>query len=203
VALLGREVDQGMAVALHAGTAVALLDLVRWRPAVLIPAGLVSVAAAVTAGDAAARSLRSRRATGLGMLAGAAALALADRAPSRTREPGLADGLALGIAQALALWPGVSRNGATLAAARARGFDAGAANRLSFEVGVPTLIGAAAHKARAVRPTGAHLAGAAAAFASTLASRPLLRAVTAGRPLWPFAAYRAGIGLALVRGSGR
>ncbi len=42
----------------------------------------------------------------------------------RTPQDKPGDGLALGLAQAAALIPGVSRNGATLTAARARGFRA-------------------------------------------------------------------------------
>ena len=52
------------------------------------------------------------------------------------------DGLALGLAQALALIPGVSRSGATLAAARARGFSRQDADQLSWTVGLPVIAGA-------------------------------------------------------------
>ena len=52
------------------------------------------------------------------------------------------DALALGLAQACALVPGVSRNGATLAAARARGFDRADANALSRHVALPIIVGA-------------------------------------------------------------
>ena len=57
-----------------------------------------------------------------GLLLGSAAMAAADRfGPTgrRREEAGFADALALGLAQACALMPGVSRNGMTLAAARA------------------------------------------------------------------------------------
>ena len=56
--------------------------------------------------------------------------------------PALADALWLGIAQACALLPGVSRNGATLAAARLRGFTREDANRLSRHVALPVIAGA-------------------------------------------------------------
>ncbi len=91
------------------------------------------------------------------------------------------DGLALGVAQALALIPGVSRNGATLAAARARGFSRQDADQLSWTVGLPVIAGAtllqgtrlARQQARADTPRAAALpliVGAASAFCSTLAS---------------------------------
>ncbi len=53
----------------------------------------------------------------------------------------------LGLAQAAALVPGVSRTGATLAAARALGFSRPEASTLSFGVAGPVLAGATALKA--------------------------------------------------------
>jgi undecaprenyl-diphosphatase len=129
-------------------------------------------------------------------------MVLADRAPQRRGrgDAGARDGLAIGIAQAAALVPGVSRNGATLAAARARRFDRAHANLLSRTVALPVIVGAAVLKGerlrrRGVTPgTGATLAiGAAASFASTLASQRLIGLVERDRALWPYAAYRLGL----------
>ena len=57
--------------------------------------------------------------------------ATTDRSTRARAAPALRDGLALGLAQALALMPGVSRSGATLAAARA------AASRAETPTGSP------------------------------------------------------------------
>ena len=77
-------------------------------------------------------------------------MAIADaEAPEGTRscsQAGLRDGLALGLAQASALVPGVSRSGATLTAARARGFSRAAANSLCWAVALPVIAGASALK---------------------------------------------------------
>src|SRR5215218_5515203 len=54
------------------------------------------------------------------------------------------DALILGTAQALALAPGVSRSGATITAARWRGFSRDAAARLSFLMSLPITAGAVA-----------------------------------------------------------
>jgi undecaprenyl-diphosphatase len=136
----------------------------------------------------------------MGQLAGAALLLGADRRRGeRSRwEAGPADGAWLGLAQAAALWPGVSRNGATLAAARLRGFSPQEANPLSREVGVPVTAGALLLTRRRPRALPAL-----AAFASALATLPLVRLVDRGGPLWPWAAYRAGLSLALLRESPR
>ncbi len=132
-------------------------------------------------------------------------MALADRSPQeRTHsDAGAADALWLGVAQACSLFPGVSRNGATLAAARWRRFTRVDANRLSRHAALPIIAGATLLKGVRLRnrgmPPGAALpfvAGAGAAFVSTLASTRLIRALERDSSLLPYALYR--IALAAV-----
>ena len=140
--------------------------------------------------------------TAIGLLAGAAAMVIADRRP-QFRDRGRAtamDGLALGLAQAAALAPGVSRNGATLTAARWRGFTRQHSNMLSRTVALPVIVGAAALKGIRLRRRGlprearaGFAAGTATSFGSTLASQELIRVVERDSALWPYAAYRAGL----------
>jgi undecaprenyl-diphosphatase len=106
----------------------------------------------------------------------------------------------VGLAQAVALVPGVSRNGATLTAARALGFDRAAAARISWRAGLPIIGGATVLKVARLAQRGLapelrapFAAGAAAAFASTLAAAPLLRVVER-RSYLPIAGYRAALG---------
>jgi undecaprenyl-diphosphatase len=141
-------------------------------------------------------------ATAAGLVAGAAVLAAADampEGPRRAADAGPLDGLVLGAAQAAALWPGVSRRGATLAAARLRGYGRAEASALSWEIALPVLAAATALKGRrlvsdppAPEGRGALAAGALAALGSTLAAAPLLRAVERG-PWWPYAAERVAL----------
>ena len=140
-------------VALHAGGAVALLvGLRRELMALRIDVAVLSLLPAVALAFAAERWIETRlggpRSLAAGLVAGSVALVLADRAPQERREEdaGPRDGLLLGLAQACALVPGVSRSGATLAAARALGFARPDAVRLSRGIGVPVLVGAAALK---------------------------------------------------------
>jgi len=63
-------------------------------------------------------------------------------------------GLWLGIAQALALQPGVSRSGVTITAARAMGFDRETAARFSFLLSLPIIAGAALYKGADLASTG-------------------------------------------------
>jgi undecaprenyl-diphosphatase len=123
------------------------------------------------------------------------------------------DGVVLGVAQAAALAPGVSRNGITLAAARWRCFSRDQANLLSRTIALPIIVGATLLKGarltrRGVRPEmrRAMAIGVGASFASTLASQRLIGLVERDRALWPYAAYRAGLAaavLAKLRGMSR
>lgn len=54
-------------------------------------------------------------------------------------DAGLVDALLIGMAQAGALIPGVSRSGSTLTAALALGFERGEAARFSFLIGLPAI----------------------------------------------------------------
>jgi undecaprenyl-diphosphatase len=153
------------------------------------------------------RYLGGPRATAVGLLAGAVAMLAADTRPQlRGRgEAGAADGLVLGIAQAAALAPGVSRNGITLAAARGRSFSRDQANLLSRTIALPIIVGATLLKGvrLARRGTSPSLRrsmalGVTASFASTLASQRLIELVERDRALWPYAAYRAGLATAVL-----
>jgi undecaprenyl-diphosphatase len=183
-----------MEVALHAGTALALAALDRRRPRWRLL--IAATAPPALAGLAFERPIEERlgtpRTIAAGLVLGAAAMWLADRTPARRVDAGATDGLWLGAAQALALIPGVSRSGATRAAARARGFGRDAAAELSREVALPILLGATALKgARLVaRAPGGDtvraLAAAAAAAAVSTAATVRLRESA----LRPWAAYR-------------
>ncbi len=184
-------------VALHCGAAVALAPAL-WRERPELRTLALSLAPPVLAGYVLEGRIEARLggpgAIAGGLLAGALALAAADGVTtSRTRVTAL-DGALLGLAQAAALAPGVSRTGATLAVARARGFSRADASALSFGVAGPVLAGATALKAWRLR-SGASDArvlatGAAAAFASTAVALRVL-GLRRRAPLWPYAAERA------------
>jgi undecaprenyl-diphosphatase len=213
------ELRKSFEVALHAGAAAALLigqrELIAeelrefdLRGAVVLA---LSFAPAAIVGYRFERQIEQHlggpRATAYGLLAGAGAMLLADTRPQlRGRgEAGAADGLALGIAQAAALAPGVSRNGITLAAARWRRFSRDQANLLSRTIALPIIVGATALKGVRLsrRGTSPELRrtmaiGVAASFASTLASQRLIKLVERDRALWPYAAYRTGLAAAVL-----
>jgi undecaprenyl-diphosphatase len=72
------------------------------------------------------------------------ALWLADRLPERNSMDKLRyrDGLALGIAQMFALFPGVSRSGITITGGRLFKLDRDSAARFSFLMSIPIIFGA-------------------------------------------------------------
>jgi undecaprenyl-diphosphatase len=143
-----------------------------------------------------------------GLLLGSVAMALADiRAADGTRPLARAsarDGLLLGLAQTCALVPGVSRSGAVLTAARARGFGRVDSSTLARRTGLPVIVGAAALKTGRLLQRGAArgapipggralLLGGGASFLSTLVATRLLRRGHEAQPataLWPYALYR-------------
>ncbi len=211
-------------LALHGGASVALaLEMAGPLRRELAPAGLrgpVSLALALAPPALAGLMLRGTverrlsgpRAGAAGLLAGAVTMAAADlreQAPERrAAEVGPGDGLALGFAQVLALAPGVSRNGATLTAARARGFSRPGAQRLSWAAGLGVMGGAGAVEAlgavREGRPGGrAALAGALTAFISTRLSARLLAARVERGALWPYSLYRCLLAALILRRAGR
>jgi undecaprenyl-diphosphatase len=84
-------------------------------------------------------------------------LYVVDRVAARRRsidDIGVRDGLLLGVAQAVALQPGVSRSGVTITAARAMGLDRPSAARFSFLLSLPIIAGAGALKGLDLVRTG-------------------------------------------------
>ena len=147
-------------------------------------------------------------AVSLFLLVTAGLLALSERIGRRRRtmhEVGLADSLLIGLAQAAALFPGISRSGATIAGGLMRDLRRAEAARFSFLMSVPVMLGAGLIALLDLR----HVAGAAdlllpliagllaAALVGYLAVRWLL-AYLATHRLTVFVIYCAVAGLAGV-----
>jgi undecaprenyl-diphosphatase len=214
------ELRKAFEVVLHAGTAAALLITLRHEveEAVRgISPGLVgfiglSFAPPAIVGYTLERQIERHLGTPAtivaGLICGSIAMAWADRSPQirRSADAGPLDALLLGVAQAFALIPGVSRNGATLAAARMRRFTREDANKLSRHVALPVIAGATLLKTvrlmrRGLPPKSAlpFALGATASFASTLGSTWLIRQVERDRSLSPYAVYRLALAALVLR----
>ncbi len=84
---------------------------------------------------------------GAGMLAFGERYGRRDRGLERLR---VRDALVIGLAQALALFPGISRSGVTIAAGLVLGLEREAAARFAFLMGIPIIAGAGLWKLRVI-----------------------------------------------------
>lgn len=212
---LDDELRKSFEVALHFGAAAALLIALRHEVAEVsrsidarrLVRHLLEILPPAVAAKLWERPIEQRcgtvRGVALSQIAGGVALAAADRRPALRvhGDAGVGDALAVGIGQAAALVPGVSRNGATLTAARLRRFERRSANRLSRHAALPIIVAATGLKGARLARRGLprelrvpFAVGAAAAFASTLASTRLIDLVDGAPTYAPFAAYRVALG---------
>jgi undecaprenyl-diphosphatase len=218
---LDAEIRKSFEVSLHAGTALALLvglrrevaDYMRGFNAHHLATLTLSFAPAAAVAYRYERAIEQRLGepvpVALALLGGSLAMVLADGRPQERKrsDTRASDALVIGLAQACALAPGVSRNGATLTAARLLRFKRRDANVISRQIALPVILGATVLKgARLLRRelppgvAGGMAAGAAAAFGSTLASVRLIAMLERSRSLLPYALYRTGLAtIALAR----
>jgi undecaprenyl-diphosphatase len=135
-------------------------------------------------------------------------LLLADRRPERREleTVGVVEGLAVGVAQSLALAPGVSRSGITISAARFLGLDRDSAARLSFLLLIPTTLGAVLWKGLTdvvfgdlpAGWQGPFLVGTLAAAASGLLAIVFLLGFVRRYSYAPFVVYRIVVALVVL-----
>jgi undecaprenyl-diphosphatase len=122
-------------------------------------------------------------------------------------DAGVRDGVWVGLAQALALAPGVSRSGITMTAGLARGMKKETAARFSFLLSIPVVGGTAAYSILSlIKHPGALPPGSmgmfvvgllAAAFSGYFVIGYLLRYLQT-RSLAPFVVYRLALGAVLL-----
>lgn len=185
---------------------LALLLALSALPAAVLGAGLDSLFEGQFVGEAM---------IGVLLIVFAFLLWIADRKPGgRAAETWRAqDAMFMGLAQALALFPGVSRSGGTITAGRFLGLSRDAATRLSFLMSLPVIGGAGLYEGVKLLRDGGLPAGFAPAFGAGLGAA----AVTGFAAVWgllrfvrhrsfaPFVVYRviAGgiiIAVAVARG---
>jgi undecaprenyl-diphosphatase len=143
-------------VALHAGTLLALL-LCFWRDwielitkkrklfGLIILASIPAGVAGFLLNNLAEKYLRSPLLISFTLIAGGVLMLIAEKAFKyrQIEKTGLGDAIIIGIAQAIAIIPGVSRSGITISAGLFRGFEREAAARFSFLLSTPIIAGAA------------------------------------------------------------
>jgi undecaprenyl-diphosphatase len=146
--------------------------------------------------DLADTAFRSPALVGAAMALMGVILFVADRSGKGTadaRQVTLRDALLIGVAQAMALIPGVSRSGATISMGLFLGYRREEAARFSFLLATPITIGAAALKSRYLFEPGQGLpilAGIVTAAIFGFASIRFLLAYVRTRDYRPFVYYR-------------
>ncbi len=150
----------------------------------------------------------SPRAAAAFLLVTALLLVVSELIGRRTRNlesVGLLDGLLIGIGQAIAITPGISRSGATIATGLTRGLERDAAARFSFLLGIPLIFGAGLLQLKDVLDATANheplfllaLGFVVAAVSGYVAIHSLLRYVRR-HSLYIFALYCALLGLGVL-----
>ena len=130
-------------------------------------------------------------------------LGIADRFSSNDKQIkhlSLRDAVFMGVAQAFALIPGVSRSGATISMGRFLGYEREAATRYAFLLAIPAVVGAGLFELKEI-PHGDNAYGWGPTIVATVVSFVvgyaaiawLLRYIST-RSYTPFVIYRVGLG---------
>ena len=180
-----------------------------WRFALAVAVGCVPIGVAGLAFKDVVKSIdKSLVTVAAGLIVFSAVLVFAERRATQNRpERSLTvlDGLLIGLAQCVALVPGVSRSGATISAGLVRGLDRVSATRLSFLLGIPALIAAGAYELKDATTSGPGAPGTTATLVATVvsfvvgyASIAFLLRFVAGHKISAFVPYRLLVGTGVL-----
>jgi undecaprenyl-diphosphatase len=137
----------------------------------------------------------------------AVVLYIADRSPQRLQfeDFRVKQALVMGVAQAVALQPGVSRAGVTISAGRFMGIERAAVARISFLMSLPIIGGAAAYKGLKLASDGfppgtvpAFAWGFIASAATGVLAIYIVFRVIKATSYTPFVIYRIALGVAIL-----
>lgn len=149
-----------------------------------------------------ARDLRLISAT---LIIGGLVLLWADKVGKRTKElehVSTRDGVAIGVAQSLALVPGVSRSGATISAGMFLGFTRESAARFSFLLSIPAVVLSGVYSLKDVSTcsvgAGPTIVATVVSFVVGFAAIAWFLRFLTGHSFMPFVVYRVGLGLLLI-----
>jgi undecaprenyl-diphosphatase len=111
------------------------------------------------------------------------------------------DALLIGIAQGMAIMPGISRSGTTISTGFYCGLERSFAGRFSFLLSIPAILGATVLEFSKIETTGTiwvTLVGTAVAFCVGLLSLKLLMGIIRAGSLFNFSYYCWGVGLLMI-----
>jgi undecaprenyl-diphosphatase len=166
-----------------------------------IPVG----AAGLLGKDLITGDLRSLWVVAIALIGWSGVMWLAERVAQQDRperDLGMADAITIGLAQAVALIPGISRSGATISVGLFRGLDRLTATRLSFFMSIPALFAAGIYELKDAFSgdigAGQAAVGVAVAFVVAYASIAWLLRFVAHHTIAWFVPYRVGLGVLLL-----
>jgi len=166
-----------------------------------IPVGL----AGLLGKDLITGDLRSLWVVAVALIAWSAVMWLAEKVGTQDRPErslNLWDAITIGLAQALALVPGISRSGATISVGLFRGLDRVTATRLSFYMSIPALMAAGVYELGDAFSgdigLGEAAVGVVVAFVVAYASIAWLLRFVAHHTIAWFVPYRVGLGVVLL-----
>ncbi|MEG4320916.1 MULTISPECIES: undecaprenyl-diphosphate phosphatase [unclassified Microcoleus] len=152
--------------------------------------------------------LRSLGAIAIASIVMSLLLAIAEKTGKRERDYeklDIKDGILMGLAQAMAIIPGVSRSGSTLTAGLFIGLQRGAAARFSFLLGIPAITLAGLVELKSALGEGASDAGVVALIVGTISafifsyiSIAWLMKFLQTQNTWVFVWYRLAFGVAIL-----
>jgi len=150
--------------------------------------------------------LRSLWVVAAGLIGWSAVMVLAERLATQGRDEKqvtMRDGIVIGLAQCVALIPGVSRSGATISAGLLRDLDRVTATRLAFFLGIPALTAAGLFELKdALHGTSvgvpALAVGTVVSFAVAYASIAWLLRFVVRHSIATFVWYRVALGALLI-----
>ena len=162
----------------------------------------------VLAKDAITGPLRSLWVVASGLILWSVVMVYAEKVGRQTRgerDTNMTDAVVVGVMQAAALFPGVSRSGATISFGLLRDLDRVTATRLAFFLGIPALLGGGAFELKdAVSGPSvgipALLVGTVVSFIVGYASIAWLLRFVARHSLVAFVWYRVALGVVLIIG---
>lgn len=182
-----------------------------WRFALAVAIGCIPIGIAGLALKNVIKTIDKSLVTiAIGLIVFSVVMVVAERRASQDRPERsltLLDGLLIGLAQCLALVPGVSRSGATISAGLLRGLDRVSATRLSFLLGIPALLAAGAYELKSATASGPGAPGVAAtliatvvAFVVAYATIAFLLRFVSRHSIAAFVPYRVLLGVAVLVG---
>src|SRR4051812_8547736 len=166
-----------------------------------IPVGVVGLLAK----DLITGDLRSLWVVAVALIGWSAVMWFAERVARQDRperDLGMTDAVTIGLFQAVALVPGISRSGATISAGLFRGLDRVTATKLSFFMSIPALLAAGLFELKDALggsiSVGETLVGTAVAFVVAYATIAWLLKFVAHHPITWFVPYRLALGGLLI-----